>query len=129
MALGTLHNFEMHRGDTRTITGKVVDNLGVAVDLTGLTGTNISWVLANQDVSSTVPGPRGAALITKTIGSGITIPAPTTGDIEVDLASVDTTGRKPGEFYHELQVVLGGKTTTVLFGIITLRRDIVVPGP
>lgn len=132
MALGTVHSFDMHRGDSRTITGRVVDAAGVAVDLTGLSGTALSWIFADLDENLTEIAPRGQAIVTKTLTSGITITNPTNGDVEIDLASADTAGLRvtnPRELYHELQLQLAGKVTTVLFGVITLRRDIVVPGP
>ena len=135
MALGTLHNFEMHRGDSRTITGTVVDDSepAVVVDLTGISGTALSWILIDLDTNLTEIGPRGSVpIVTKTIASGITITDAVNGEVEIDLASADTTGLKvtnPRELYHELQLQLSGKTTTVLFGVITLRKDIVAPGP
>ncbi len=130
MALGTLHSFSMHRGDSRKITGTVVDENGAVIDLTGLTGTALSWILANRDKNLTNPAPRNDALVTKTIGSGITITDATGGKVEVALDEADTTARKaPADYYQELQIVLSGETTTVMFGIISLRRDIVVPGP
>jgi len=130
MALGTQHDFAMHRGDSRKITGTVVDAAGTAVDLTGVSGTDLSWVLATLDTNAAEPAPRGTALVTKTLTAGITVVSAVAGTIEIALDEADTTGRRaPLGYYHELQLVLGGETTTVMFGIITLSRDIVVPGP
>lgn len=129
MALGTLHTFAMHRGDSRRITFTVVDEADVAVDVTGAAMT---WVLArsDDDEPSSTPAPRGAALVTKAIGTGITLTNAVAGEGEVVVDEVDTTGLKaPDDYYHELQVELGGETTTVLFGLIQLKRDIIAPGP
>ena len=43
----------------------------------------------------------------------------------VDLAAADTAALTEGDYYQELQITLGGFVTTVLFGIITLKKDIV----
>lgn len=128
MALGTLHSFPMHRGDDRDLTFTVVDEAAAAVDITGAT---LTWVLANQDPKITgSPAPRGSALVTKTVGSGITITDAVAGEGTVSILPADTTGLKaPASYYYELQVVLSGKTTTILFGNITLSRDLIVPGP
>ena len=123
MALGKKHDFEMHRGDDREIPLHVVDQAGADVDITGVTGTDISWVLSRKDPTEDIPS--GAALVTKTIGSGIVIVTPAEGRARVDVGPGDTSGLVPGVYYHEAQIVLGGKTTTILYGAITIRKDIV----
>lgn len=130
MALGTQHDFAMHRGDSRKITGTVVDETGTAVDITGVSGTDLSWILTVLDTNLSEPAPRGEALVTKTLTSGIFVVSAVAGTIRIELDEADTAGRvAPLDYYHELQLVLGGETTTVLFGIISLSKDIVVPGP
>ena len=132
MALAKLVSFEMHRGDDREITAQVVDSAGAAVDVTSATFT---WILSNKDAksSNSKPAPKGVALETKTIGDGIVLVTPASGQIRIDIDSADTVGEKAAaeqtKYYHELQMVLGGKTTTVMFGVITLSRDIIAPGP
>lgn len=129
MALGTLHSFDMHRGDARVITFVVKDAAGVVVDITAAT---LTWALAKQDPESLDPQPKGSAsaLVTKTIGSGITVTDPVNGAGEIALNSADTIGFKaPGDFYQELQIQLATKPTTIMFGIITLKKDLAAPGP
>lgn len=130
MALGTRHDFTMHRGDDRQITARVVDQNGSAIDITAATFT---WVLASKDAavvdSDGTPAPKNTALVTKTLAGGVVIVNAANGDVRVDVGPGDTTGLKaPAEYYHELQMVLG-ETTTVLFGVIKLKRDLAAPGP
>ncbi len=128
MALGTLTTFDMHRGDERSITYTVVDEAGVAVDVTAAT---FIWILADQDSSATEPQPRpGSAILTKTEAAGVVIVNGPAGDIRIDIPSADTVGlRAPAVYYHEIQITLAGKPTTIAFGNITLKRDIAAPGP
>lgn len=126
MALGTEHDFSIHRGDDRTITFTVVDDVDAVVDITG---ASLAWVLSKQDPNFTTPEPLGAALVTKSVGSGVTIVDGPSGTGEVALLSADTLARLPGDYYQELQIQLSGKTTTIMFGIIEVKKDIVAPGP
>jgi hypothetical protein len=130
MALGTRFDFDIHRGDSRLITFQVVDEFDVPVNITGTTAT---WIISELDTDAPnhVPAPvPGSTFVTKTVGTGITITAPTTGNGQIALASADTTGAyAPVNYYHEMQMVLGGETTTVMFGILGLKRDIIAPGP
>lgn len=130
MAINSPHSFEMHRGDNRTLTYTVVDQQTppVVVDITGAV---LGWALARQDPSTTTAQPiPGTTLVTKSVGSGITITDGPNGELEIDIASSDTVGFiAPLEYYHELQMTLGGDVTTLVFGKITLKREIVSPGP
>ena len=61
---------------------------------------------------------------------GITITNGPNGELEIDIDSADTVGQvAPADYYHELQITLGGLVTTLAFGIITLKRDSAAPGP
>jgi hypothetical protein len=129
MALGLNHSFDMHRGDDRQLTYDVVDQQtpAIAVDISAAT---FIWVLANQDASVSTPQPLGDALVTKEVGTGVVITDGPNGGVRVDLGSGDTAARlAPAEYYHELQMTLGGLVTTLVYGIITLKRDRAEPGP
>lgn len=128
MALGTLHNFDMHRGDTRAITYTVVDEAGVAVDISV---AQFIWILAEQDASTAEPQPRpGSTILTKTEVTGVVIVDAPNGDIRIDIDSTDTVAlRAPVTYYHEVQITLAGKVTTIAFGNITIKREIAAPGP
>lgn len=124
MALGTEYDLVIHRGDDRQITGVIVDSNGNTVDITGAA---LTYVITALDDAATVTQPKGSAptaLVTKTVGSGIVLTDAANGAIRIDLGPGDTSGRKaPDDYYHELQIVLGGFTTTVMWGKFTLRRD------
>lgn len=129
MAIGTLHSFDMHRGDTRAITYTVVDEAGAAVDINGAL---FIWILAEQDPSSPFsPQPLPAsAIVTKTESAGIVIVDGPNGKIQIDIDSDDTGGLEaPKAYYHEVQITLAGKVNTLVFGNITLKREIAAPGP
>ncbi|KKL94547.1 hypothetical protein LCGC14_1863560 [marine sediment metagenome] len=130
MALGTEVDIQIHRGDDRSITGTVVDEAGVAVDITGATMT---WVVTaiDSNLSPSQPKKGVTPLFTaKTIGSGITIVSAVDGTIQIALDSADTVGlTAPKKYYHELQMVLAALTTTVMFGKFELVRENIAPGP
>ena len=127
MALGTRYDLEIHRGDDRDLDFTVVDPAGDAVDITTAA---LTYSVSKLDSSQSDPAPRGAvALFTKTVGSGITITNGPNGEATITLASADTTGlQTPADYYHEIQSVLT-KTTTIMYGILTLKRDLASPGP
>lgn len=128
MALGTLFSFDMHRGDDRSITFTVVDEAAAVVDITAAT---FIWIFAAQDAGSASPQPRaGSTILTKTEIAGIVIVDAVNGDFRIDIASADTVAlRAPVTYYHEVQITLAGKVTTIAFGNITLKREIAAPGP
>jgi len=121
MAIGAQADFEMHSGDHRDLVVTVKDEAGALVDISGAT---MRWHLSKLDSSGSRPGPKGAALVQKSVGSGIVLTTPASGVATVSLLPADTASLA-GEFYHELEMVLGGKTSTVLFGKVTVLKDLV----
>lgn len=119
--IGLQQDFDMHSGDSRDLEITVVDENDAAVDVSAATMT---WELSKLDSSGTLPAPRGAALVTKTVGSGITITDGPNGELTVALDPADTADLR-GDHYHELQIVTGGKTSTVLFGKVAVLKDLV----
>jgi len=128
MALGTLFSFDMHRGDDRSITFTVVDEAAAVVDITAAT---FIWIFAAQDAGSASPQPRaGSTILTKTESTGVVITDAPNGAIRIDIDSADTVGlQAPKSYYHEVQITLAAKVTTIAFGNITLKREIAAPGP
>jgi len=130
VALGTEVDILIHRGDDRAITATIVDEAGVAVDITGATMT---WTVVNIDPNLSPSQPKKGAVAlfaAKTVGSGITILTPTSGTIQIVLDSDDTVGlAAPKEYYHELQMVLATLTTTIMYGKFELVRENIAPGP
>ena len=112
--LGVQGAFSMHSGDNRVLefTVNQQDDSGPE----NITGAAMTFALSKQDASATSPKPSGAALVTKTVGSGITI---------VDGPNAEPRAMKAGVFYYELQVILGGITATVAYGAVTILGDLV----
>ncbi len=113
---------EMFSGDTKRLNYTIKDSGGSAIDVTLAV---FRWALSKLAKSDTAgePSPQGPAILSKTNGSGITLTAPTLGQIRVDLDPADTASLK-GSFYHELEMVLAGVTSTVAFGQIDVRKDL-----
>ena len=129
--LGSQYDFDMHRGDSRVFRFIVVDTAEppVAVDITGW--TSIKWALTKRDTNQIEPAPLGAALVEKDdVGGGVVVEDATNGVVRVDIDEADTTSfLAPADYYYEVQVELSGDTSTVIFGIISLKRDRIAPGP
>ena len=105
-------DFLMWSGDDKTITVTVYDNDDVVVDITGAT---ITWELS-QNVDST-------ALISKTVGSGITLSDPTNGIFTIALDPADTASLS-GRYYHEAEITdAAGDVSTALVGHATINTD------
>jgi len=117
--IGLEEGFEHHSGDSRTLEVTINDEVGAVVDISSAT---LTWGLSKKSADTTTP--MGAALITKTIGSGITITDGPNGrcDVAIDPADTDALA---GDFYHELEMVLTGETSTVLYGAVTILKDLV----
>ena len=105
-------DFLMWSGDDKTITVTVYDNDDVVVDITGAT---ITWELSlNVD---------SAALISKTVGSGITLSDPTNGVFTITLDPTDTDSLS-GRYYHEAEITdSSGDISTALIGHATIKTD------
>jgi hypothetical protein len=69
--------------------------------------------------------PSETAVITKSTGSGITVTDGPGGKFEVALVSADTASLA-GMYHHEAEVVVGGKTYTVLRGLLNVTWQRVV---
>lgn len=88
------------------------DNPGNPKDLTG---ASIDWVLAKQQGK--------APLITKSIGSGVTITDAANGKGTVSIQQADTENLKGDTYWHELQVTVGGKRSTSMYGDFIIESD------
>jgi len=105
-------NFEFIKGQDKSLTVAVVDDAGAAVNIAGAA---IAWVLAT-DLG-------GTTLVSKSVGSGITITNGPGGIFTVSLAEADTDALDNGWYYHEAQVEdTSGNKTYVTTGWINLRE-------
>lgn len=118
MALGLVQDFSMHSGDNRDLQVTIKDAAGAVVNITGAA---LTWALSKGNGSD---GPRGTALVTKTVGSGITIVDGANGRADIVLVPADTEALA-GDYYHELQLVAGGSSSTVLYGTVTILKNLV----
>ena len=120
MAVGTQSDITMHSGDTRNIVITIVDSTSTAVPLGSV--TDLTWALSKKASDSVTP--RGAAIVTKAIATGITVTDAPNGVISIILTPADTASLA-GEYYHELQMTFGAAVSTVLFGKVTISKDLI----
>jgi hypothetical protein len=109
-------NFSMYSGDDDEIAVSVVDDEGVAIDLTGAT---ITWSLADSR--------GGTVLVTKTSDTSaeLSITSAAGGTFTIHLLATDTDDLA-GVYYHEAQVEDSqGHKTTVLTGYAEIIEDII----
>ncbi len=107
------------RSDDETLDILVTDeDTGAAVDLTS---ADITWMAKRRRNDADVD-----ALITKAIGSGVTVTSAVGGVAEVAIAAADTDAITPGAYYWELQSVdAAGKTHTLAGGRIVILPDLI----
>jgi hypothetical protein len=114
----TSADMTMVRGDTRIVRATFVDEAGAVLSLVGCT---IRWWMAK-----TASGP---SLLSKAIGSGITVVNAASGRFDVRMAPADTANVStipPGDYYHECEVVdNAGEVATVFAGKLTITKDLV----
>jgi len=110
-------NFEIYAGDTKNVSIVVEDedNDLPVLDITGCTAT---WILYDPYNSDEI-------LITKILGSGITIPTPSNGTIIVSLLPEDTISIEPANWYvHETEIVDAfGNVTTTTIGFLRIKKS------
>lgn len=106
--MATERDVEFRLDETLTINCSCKDPDGEAMNLTGLTGSNIQW-----GISAT---PGGTRLATLSIGAGITVNSVLAGTITIRFApSSQDSLQAPGRYYHECQVVHGTHGTSIQF--------------
>lgn len=104
--------FELHAGDSRTLEVTVRDeDSDVVVDITDC---DIFWVV------SRVLG--SASLLTKEVGSGITVVDAPAGRFDIAL-NPDDTQALHGSYYHESRMIDDtGAISTILSGALTVTQ-------
>jgi ABC-type sulfate transport system permease subunit len=88
------------------------------VPATTIAGWAITFTLKVRDRS-------GAALITRTVGSGITITDAVNGVFTVLLTAANTT-LTPGVYSYDIRRTDAGSATTLTYGFITIRPGVLV---
>lgn len=97
------------------LTVNATDAAGAALDLTGWT---LTFAVSRRGV---------AAFTAKTVGSGITVPTQTGGDVGVAYITLDAadTASLAGNYEWELQGVSGGKIRTLDSGRLHVAPDLI----
>ncbi len=107
------------RSDDETLDIVVTNqDTGAVVNLTGAT---LKWMAKRRRTDADVD-----ALITKAIGTGVTVTNAVGGVAEVAIAAADTNAITPGAYYWELQSVdAASKTHTLAGGRIVILPDLI----
>ena len=107
---------ELFTGKDRTLQFTVVDAAGAAQ---AITGWALKWVLcSNQD--------RRTPLVSKTVGSGITITNGAGGICQVAITDDDTAtlaGAEDPKYFHELSRTDSGNEDVLAYGTVVLRQS------
>lgn len=112
------NDFELFAGDYRVLGVDVKDPAGAPIDLSGAAA--IRWQLGKE--------PGKPPLASKSIGAGITVTDPVAGLFDVELTNADTETLKPGDYYHEAEVIITtGRPATILSGALTIKPTLIKP--
>lgn len=95
-------------GDHLNLQVTATNPAGTALDLTG--AQTIKW----QAFAYSKAVPSGAAVISKTLGSGITIINATSGRFDIGLVPGDTSALD-GDYYHEAELTDAASKISTLF--------------
>ena len=111
----------MYRGDSRFLTGTVVDeDTGVAADITGavITFSVRSHYLATDVLFQKVSSESGE----------VTLTSVETGEYEVAILPEDTQDAEPGTYFYDVEILtLEGDTFTLERGEFEILFDITRP--
>jgi len=114
----TAYNFTMFTGNDKFLQVTLKDVNEVAINITGW---SIEFALRLQKDDVT--------LISKTVGSGISIDDGLNGIFTVSIDDTDTDALAEGSYWYEIKTTnLSGVETTVLNGKAKMYQSILVPG-
>lgn len=98
--VGTTATAPIHRGTDFRLSIPVTNQSDEAVDLNG-----VQSIIYTIHASTPQKNPESPALVTKTVGSGVTVNDPSGGVFQVDVADSDTENLWPGAYYHQVMLV------------------------
>lgn len=107
---------ELFSGKDRTLSFTITDSAGSAQAITG-------WAM--QFTLTNINDRSGTALITKTVGSGITITNGAGGICQVAIADTDTDGLVGSDaprYWYELARTDAGNEDVLAYGTVVLRQ-------
>lgn len=105
-------NFQCYKAEDVSLPVQVYQADGVTAQ--NITGWSITFT-AHQF--------SGPSLITKTVGSGITITNGTGGQLTVAIASADTAGLSPGNYLYSITRTDAGSEAVLTEGLMILLGD------
>lgn len=98
-------------GEYKKFSVTIKNGSGTAINLTG--ATPIQYGISQTE--------GGARILTKTLGSGITITDAANGVLEIVITAADLAG-KEGEFHHELSITeSSGNKSCAFTGKLTVK--------
>jgi hypothetical protein len=108
--MAAIANISFYKGEDVTLTVTMSP-------ATTITGWTLQFTLRKQFGDAT-------ALVTKTIGSGITVTDATNGVFTVSLASADTSGLDLRAYVYDIQRTDSGNRTVLTIGNVTLLPEV-----
>ena len=105
-------DIEIELEETLTMTGRLRDEDGNPVDITGAS----AWFTVREDATE-------AKLIEKTVGSGITLTAEASGDFSIAIAAADIEDML-GTYIFDLFFQLGAEVRKTLRGRFVVRQSL-----
>jgi len=107
-------DFSMHIGDTKKISLTVKDESGTVINTTGL--LKAQFVIKSYENSS-------SALVTKTLGSGITNSTPSSGILLITIDATSSATLTAGEYHHETRIKdTNSNIGTITTGTLTVKN-------
>lgn len=107
--MATTFDITVIRGDDRQITVTYTDRGDIS-------GATIKYTVKDKV--------DGVQMFQRTVGAGITILDGPAGTFRIDIVPANTSGQTPGDYLHDCEVSVGGKTDTIFRGNFTLEGDI-----
>lgn len=90
-------NFEIFAGDSKQIEILVTDeDTDLPVDLTPYLSGTIIWVVYDKSTKNLI--------LSKSLGSGVTVPSPSSGIVIITLSPTDTENITPKLYNHECEI-------------------------
>jgi len=107
---------EFFRGEDKVLSVTVDDGATPPV-AKNITGWTLAFTLRQSAGDAT-------ALVTKTVGAGITITTPLSGIFQVSLEDIDTIALAPGKYAYDCKRMDAGAEAVLVYGTLTLLPEV-----
>lgn len=104
---------KIYQGEDIVLNFEIRDDTGQVVDISGATA--VQWAI--------FPKSGGAAIFSKTLGSGVTA---NTNDFDVAIDEADTDDVTPGSYVQEMRMTLATKQTVIVQGSFDVIKSYTV---